>query len=419
VLKNWRWWSLALTVILVPHLLLANQNEDLLDLSNGALVLSATTYHGGRWNALSLLDGTQASGWSSIKGNPYPNIFVVELAQHYLLHSFVVDNTGAAESNLPGISAREFELYGSTTSSEEGFYFVLAGKAAKGTRKVFTPEQPVEVRWLKLVILSNWGNPSHTELMELEAYGEPVGEVPQQEPFHGIYSTNYGLMRLEQLGNLVKGCYDGDHGRLSGSIQGRILRFRWQEDGPNLGTAIMVLSSDGNFLNGLWYEKGLAKGIWYGRRVTDYRRPKCKIIAEDFVVKSIYEPSLEETVGETAAAESLAKTGLTSLSYIHFDIDSATIKPEFTKKLEEDLAVLQKRPSQRITVEGHTDSTHTKEYNLELSMRRALAVVDWLTKHGVHAQRLEAKGYGKSRPVGDNSTPEGRARNRRVEIRLQ
>ncbi len=67
---------------------------------------------------------------------------------------------------------------------------------------------------------------------------------------------------------------------------------------------------------------------------------------------------------------------------------------------------------------GHTDDTGTPELNQRLSLGRAQAVVDWLVTHGVERTRLEARGYGQSRPVADNSRSEGRARNRRVEFQI-
>ncbi len=83
------------------------------------------------------------------------------------------------------------------------------------------------------------------------------------------------------------------------------------------------------------------------------------------------------------------------------------------------MAATQEQPSQKIIIEGHTDSTYTREYNLELSLRRAQAVAGWLIEHGVDASRLEAKGYGEFRPIADNNTEEGRALNRRVEMVLK
>jgi hypothetical protein len=98
-------------------------------------------------------------------------------------------------------------------------------------------------------------------------------------------------MRLEQSANVVIGCYDGDNGTLSGRTDGRVLKFQWWEDGPTAGIAFLVLSSDGNSLNGLWYKRRQVKGIWYGRRVDDERRPQCQIPVLDALVTSIYDAS--------------------------------------------------------------------------------------------------------------------------------
>ncbi|MCG6946205.1 MAG: OmpA family protein [Deltaproteobacteria bacterium] len=425
-----RWWlGLVMTVLLASAPLLADQDKDLLDLESGALALSATTQFGGRWNAQSLLSGSNTTGWSSSRGHPYPNNFVIELPRPYLLKSFVIDNTGAEESSFRGISGRNFVLYGSTTSHEEGFDLILEGEAAQGDRKVFLLEEPTEVRWLKLEILSNWGNPHHTQLMELEAYGEPVGEVTQQRPIQGIYATNFGLMRLEQSAHVVIGCYDADNGTLSGRTNGRVLKFRWWENGPTAGIAFLVLSSDGNSLNGLWYQRGQVKGLWYGRRVNDERRPRCQVPVLDALVTSIYDSGLSVPKEKTSSDQVQEKTvsekpletesGTTIFRNIYFDIDSAEIKPQFKARLQEIVAAIQEQPSQMLIIEGHTDSTYTREHNLELSLRRAQAVAGWLIENGVDGSRLKTKGYGEFRPIADNNTEEGRALNRRVEITLQ
>ncbi len=72
----------------------------------------------------------------------------------------------------------------------------------------------------------------------------------------------------------------------------------------------------------------------------------------------------------------------------------------------------------RVSVEGHTDDRSTPARNLDLSRRRADAVMRWLIQHGVAAERLEAHGFGQERPIASNDTPEGRERNRRVEFRI-
>ena len=72
-----------------------------------------------------------------------------------------------------------------------------------------------------------------------------------------------------------------------------------------------------------------------------------------------------------------------------------------------------------IIAEGHTDSRGTEEYNQALSLRRANAVRDYLVAGGVAANRITVEGYGESKPVASNNTDDGRAQNRRVELRIR
>jgi outer membrane protein OmpA-like peptidoglycan-associated protein len=99
-----------------------------------------------------------------------------------------------------------------------------------------------------------------------------------------------------------------------------------------------------------------------------------------------------------------------------FDFDSAAIRPDAERTLTDVAAVLNAEGSRPAQVDGHTDSIGSDGYNLQLSRRRAEAVVSWLAAHGVTAARLTARGFGESKPVADNGTAEGRQRNRRVEI---
>ena len=106
----------------------------------------------------------------------------------------------------------------------------------------------------------------------------------------------------------------------------------------------------------------------------------------------------------------------TGLLGINFDLDSAAIRPESTAVLDEMVAILVAQPSWKLAIEGHTDSTGTDARNLALSRQRAAAVVAYLTGRGVAPSRLRAAGFGPTRPIADNGTELGRARNRRVEL---
>ncbi len=102
--------------------------------------------------------------------------------------------------------------------------------------------------------------------------------------------------------------------------------------------------------------------------------------------------------------------------YINFDTNTAEIRPESRAVVEEVLAMLKGSTGLALSVEGHTDSTGNPERNKALSEQRAKAVVAALVAGGIEPARLAAVGFGQEKPVADNSSEEGRAKNRRVEL---
>jgi OOP family OmpA-OmpF porin len=121
-------------------------------------------------------------------------------------------------------------------------------------------------------------------------------------------------------------------------------------------------------------------------------------------------------VGATDLAGSLKKTCHVALYGVLFDFNKSTLQPASDAVLQQVAELMAKDRSLKIEVQGHTDNVGGDAYNQALSEARARAVVDWLGKDNVASARLSARGYGKTRPVADNSNDEGRAKNRRVEI---
>lgn len=103
-------------------------------------------------------------------------------------------------------------------------------------------------------------------------------------------------------------------------------------------------------------------------------------------------------------------------SNITFDTNRADVKPEFKPVLDQLANSLNQYPDTVIRVEGHTDSVGSAAYNQTLSENRANSVRSYLMQRGVSGARMEAVGYGLTRPIADNATEQGRAQNRRVEI---
>lgn len=102
--------------------------------------------------------------------------------------------------------------------------------------------------------------------------------------------------------------------------------------------------------------------------------------------------------------------------HINFDVDKASLRPDAQPVIAEIHKLLTEAPNLKLSIEGHTDSTGTPEHNKTLSTERAASVREALVGRGIDAARLSSTGFGQGKPVADNSTEAGRAKNRRVEL---
>ncbi len=133
-------------------------------------------------------------------------------------------------------------------------------------------------------------------------------------------------------------------------------------------------------------------------------------IVEEVTVDSIPKPLYFEEISDVKLGDKII------LKNIFYDFDKSTLRPESIKELENLLAFLNKRPTLRIEISGHTDNKGSARYNKKLSEDRAKSVVTYLVEHGIDPARLEAKGYGFDEPIATNDTDEGRQLNRRTEF---
>lgn len=135
-----------------------------------------------------------------------------------------------------------------------------------------------------------------------------------------------------------------------------------------------------------------------------------------------FEPGPRSDVAEKNGCPGLTKFeedgSITLLEPIQFEYASATIKPVSFPILDEVVVLMKARPEISIGVYGHTDNKGGKDYNVRLSKARAAACVAYLVKQGIDQARLQSEGYGPDKPVADNATEEGRAKNRRVEFKV-
>lgn len=162
-------------------------------------------------------------------------------------------------------------------------------------------------------------------------------------------------------------------------------------------------------------------GVNAGRSVVAARHPdyangsaSVDVLAADTVEVVIRLDLRREDV--TSLEAELAKSGSVDLYGIYFDSGKSQFKPSSLATLNAVLAVMKRAPDRRFRIAGHTDSDGADDYNQDLSERRAKTVIGWLVDNGIEASRLEAAGFGETRPAAPNDTDTGKALNRRVEL---
>jgi len=118
---------------------------------------------------------------------------------------------------------------------------------------------------------------------------------------------------------------------------------------------------------------------------------------------------------EPPVAKELLEKGRATIN-IEFDTNKADVKPKYQEELQKFADVMKAYPKLKVIIEGHTDNVGAKDYNQQLSAKRAESVKNYLIKtFGIEESRLTSKGYGISKPIADNKTKQGRQQNRRVE----
>lgn len=136
---------------------------------------------------------------------------------------------------------------------------------------------------------------------------------------------------------------------------------------------------------------------------------------EAFSLNILEMNAMKQEVDATEMFEEINKSGFVAL-YINFETGKSAIKTESQPIIDQIYEMLKQNPDLKISIEGHTDNVGTTQSNQTLSDARAKSVMNALISKGIIASRLKSKGWGMTKPVADNSTEEGKAKNRRVEI---
>lgn len=154
------------------------------------------------------------------------------------------------------------------------------------------------------------------------------------------------------------------------------------------------------------------------RRAADLARTDAEIARADADAARLQMQALVVQLAELEARQT--ERGLVvTLGDVLFEVDRADLKPGATRSLGELIQVLRENPTSIVAIEGHTDSTGSREYNLSLSQRRAESVRGYLVSQGIDPARISAQGLGPDFPVASNADAAGRQQNRRVELVIQ
>ncbi len=290
-----------ISIILISAPLQAGEETNLTSSARGTKIVSFSSNYGGMWDVNSLIDPTEGSEenlptWCTESEAPFPHWVVIELPKKEWLTTLIFNNYIPDEESWPGISAKDLRVETSISGSSSGFKTVASFQLERNKNNQLVRLDPLEARWIKIVITSNYGNQEYTELGKL-----------------GVF-----------------------------------------DDGSR---------------------------------------------------------------GKNLAAE-LKDKGFVDVYGLYFDFASAQLRPESDPVLKQIAAFSKENPDVKLNIEGHTDNVGSDKANQLLSENRAKSVVAALTKLGVNSALLNASGFGATKPVADNTTITGRAKNRRVTVRI-
>ena len=284
-------------------------------------------------------------------------------------------------------------------------YFASDGHIGMGGFDLFVTRLKDDSTWTEP---KNLGYPINTYNDEMgliiESGGEKAYYSSTRDNSKGkdIYSFNlYESARPNPVSYMKGKVYDKETGKL--------LIADYELINLSTGKIIVKNATDetGNFL------VCLPSGYNYGINVS---KQGYLFYSENFMFEGMHtvsEPLIKRIILNPAKVGEKMQ-----LSNVFFEIDSWQLKKESMNELDNLVALLSENKNLVMEIGGYTDSTGSVQYNMALSEKRAISVVDYLIKNGISSDRLKYKGYGNNSPLGDNVTIEGRKLNRRTEARI-
>ena len=242
-------------------------------------------------------------------------------------------------------------------------------------------------------------------------------------PTYFISSCSNSYNQVE----VVTGSSNGE--QIRKTIEGNVLSIEYNQKEGNEGklpswfqivknyeNALGKIGGKKIFSDGLvatFHVTGDNKDIWISIELNTSDADGVNVYS--FYAKIIEMEAMKQEIQASEIFEKLNTEGHISL-YINFETGKSDIKTESQKTIDEIAEMLKNNSSLKVSIEGHTDNVGTPATNKTLSENRAKAVMNALIAKGVDKSRLSAKGWGQDKPISDNTTEDGKAKNRRVEI---
>jgi hypothetical protein len=302
--------------------------------------------------------------------------------------------------NTPGDEMSPFIHFDGKT-----LYFSSDGRPGMGGLDIYFSRMLEDSSWTEP---KNLGYPINTYNDEMGLIIESGGQKAyfsskrDEQGGKNIYSFKlYESVRPDPVAYLKGKVYDKETGKM--------LIAEYELINLSTGKTVVTNSTDGNgnFL------VCLPSGFNYGLNVS---RKGYLFYSENFMFEgqhTVMEPFLKKIkLSQLKVGEKML------LANVFYEVDSWKIKKESIAELNKLSDLLKENKDLKIEIGGYTDATGSDEYNLSLSEKRALSVVDFLVSNGIASDRLRYKGFGNASPVGDNVTSEGRKLNRRTEVQI-
>jgi outer membrane protein OmpA-like peptidoglycan-associated protein len=392
-------------VAVLTHLPVAMAEEarrvDLLSFARGVIPVGIESgpkeLRIGMSQALQAIDGNSHGFALTLKpgGMDTEIAFVYEMPALTTFEAFAIPNV--LETPSPSQTfVKTVNVAGSDTGRDGPFKqlvsMTLVTHPKKGDTTVVSSINEMPVRWVRVTLRGGINverEKTFFEFSEIIGYG--VQElVPSSRAFSGKWKGRGSKLELKQDGVGVSGCYDGV-GDLNGTVSGNLLHATGTTRKNGILSTFVLLIGSNDEIIGVRSTNGAPFKLYSGDPA----------------------PALRTECSERSAAP----IGCGSVIHgIHFDFDSATIRPESNEHLDALYDGLRSSTSTAVTVIGHTSSEGSDEHNEKLSKRRAEAVAAAVIARGVKAERVSAQGRGEKQPIADNVSETGRSLNRRVEI---